>query len=118
MKKPINGDMKRKENRRNLFFIILTALLITFCLIMLDTIINRNVEREQLATANYSQWLAQHCVCLQQNLIYCPEGYDLIGKLCLNKSVSTPTLKGCSKYNCAGQIKTFDVDSQKWLNQN
>jgi hypothetical protein len=106
------------ENKRNLIFIIFTVLLICACLIALYTIINKNIEKEQNETINYTQWLSEHCVCLEDNLIYCPAGYDLIGKLCLNKSVSTPTLKGCSKYNCAGQIKFFDVKTQKWLNQN
>jgi hypothetical protein len=118
MKKQKNEEIKRKENRKNLFLIVLIIISISVCLISLDTIINRNIEREQLATSNYSQWLSQHCVCLEKNLIYCPEGYSLVGKLCLNKTISTPTLNGCSKYNCAGQIKLFDVTLQKWQNQN
>jgi hypothetical protein len=106
------------EDKRNLFFIILTIVLITACLIALYTIINNNLEKERSETADYTTWLSDHCICMEENLIYCPSGYDLVGKLCLNKTISTPTLTGCSKYNCAGQIKFFDVGSQKWLSQN
>jgi len=118
-KKIVKSQIKAEiENKRNLIFIILVILLICGCLIALYTIINNNLQKEQSETADYTQWLSEHCVCMEENLIYCPLGYDLVGKLCLNKTISTPTLKGCSKYNCAGQIKLFDVRTQKWLNQN
>jgi hypothetical protein len=105
-------------NKKNTFFVVLTIVLIAVLLIAVQTIINTNVNNEQKQTANYSLWLSQNCVCLEENLLSCPEGFNLVGKLCLDKENITATLKSCSKYDCSGKIKLFDVESQKWLSQN
>jgi hypothetical protein len=105
-------------NKKNTFFIVVIIVLIAVLLIAVETIISLNITNKQKQTADYTLWLSKNCVCLEENLLSCPEGFKLVGKLCLQKENITPTLKSCSKYDCSGKIKLFDVDSQKWQSQN
>jgi hypothetical protein len=116
-KKQLN-QIEDINSKRNILYIILLVVFIAILLIVLETLITSNIEKQRKETTNYTLWLSQNCLCLEENLLSCPEGFKLVGKLCLDKENITNTLKGCSKYDCAGQIKSFDVDSQKWLNQN
>jgi|WetSurMetagenome_2_1015567.scaffolds.fasta_scaffold168622_2 hypothetical protein len=113
--------MKNKKlnlNKRSFLFIWGIILVICVLLIIIETIITINVEKQQKETADYSAWLSQNCICLESNLLSCPAGFKLVGKLCLDKENSADSLKSCSKYDCLGEIKFFNVNTQKWQNQN
>jgi hypothetical protein len=111
-------NKKFSSHKMNLLLIFSIILLISLLLIIVETIISMNVTRQQKETLDYSLWLSKNCICLEDNLISCPAGFKLIGKLCLDKENSTTPIVGCSKYNCSGEIKLFDVNLQKWQNQN
>ena len=109
---------KIDSTKKNLIFIFIIIVIIILLLIILETLIATNIAKKQQETADDSVWLFENCVCLENNLISCPAGFKLVGKMCLKKENSTSTLKGCSKYDCFGKIKLFDVGLQRWLNQN
>lgn len=79
----------------------------------------RAQQAQQKADAqNYSEWLAENCHCTAYNIISCPTGFELQNQTCMNtlKTAYTSKLLGCSKYNCSGEIKNWNNQTEKWEN--
>jgi len=104
--------MKLKKIALVIGMVLITA----FVLMMIGDKIKSNVIKEQQLQENYSTWLAQNCKCLERNIIFCQTGFTLKNEVCINESAKTYTsvLLSCSEYNCSGEIKSWNNETNKW----
>ena len=76
-----------------------------------------NAIKEQ---QEYETWLENNCECLENERPKCQEGFELVNDWCNNETrgVFTYALGGCSKYDCEDGIHVYNLEEEKWENQN
>lgn len=55
-------------------------------------------------------WIEENCDCVERDRFYCKfEGYELgRNNMCWKESNFTNPVRGCSEYNCSGEIHKVD----------
>lgn len=105
-----------KKILKQIIVIAGVVLITAFLLMAIGNKMRADAIKEQHAEENYSSWLAENCKCLERNIIFCPEGFILKNQSCVNEQEKTFTnkLAGCSKYDCSGEIKLWNNETNKW----
>jgi hypothetical protein len=98
---------------------ILAAMVIL--LFVIANLINANAIKEKQTADNYNEWLAENCKCLEKEKVSCPFGFKLKDNVCIgdtylnNRGIYISSkLLDCSKYNCSGEIKSWDNSTNQW----
>ncbi|MDD5012402.1 MAG: hypothetical protein PHQ66_02025 [Candidatus Nanoarchaeia archaeon] len=97
--------------------IILAVTLATALLMMvIGNQMNANVIKERQESERYNEWLAENCECLEKERYFCKEGFEMRGTICANEAKKSITQRfiGCSKYDCLGEIKIWNNETEKW----
>lgn len=96
--------------------IFIITLAVALLLMFIGNQMRTNAIKENQATENYTEWLANNCNCSARDRILCPDGFELKNNVCMNKNGYTNVLEACSEYNCSGEIKLWDNETGKWEN--
>jgi len=86
----------------------------------IDKTLTANAIKEariaELRIENYEDWLGENCKCLESNRYFCEKGSEIRDNFCVNSELKTFTyqLQGCSKYDCAGEVRSFNFNESKW----
>jgi hypothetical protein len=106
------------KNLKKIALILGMVLIIAFLLMVAGDKIKANMIKQNNEAQAYETWLAENCKCLERNRFGCMEGYVLLNKSCVNEQAKTFTniLLGCSKYDCLGEIKLWNNETEKWEN--
>jgi hypothetical protein len=103
--------------KNKIFLIVGIILLIVTAGFLVNKKITADAIRERIEAENYLSELAENCDCLVRERYYCPlEDFELRGIVCVGKvtGVVTPRVLGCSEYNCSGEIKVWNNQTEKW----
>lgn len=92
------------------------SLIVIFLLMIIGDEIKANAIKEIQESQAYSNQLAQNCTCLAHEKLFCNSGFELKGNRCVNESENlfTNAYAGCSEYNCSGEIKIWNNETNKW----
>jgi len=103
---------------RNIIVIGMITIIVALSLMLIGRQITANAIKEKQKLQAYEDWLVENCTCLAKERIMCPDGFELKGNWCFNNSKNyfTNILKACSQYNCSGEIKLYNNQTQKWEN--
>lgn len=107
-----------KKLIKKIIVIAVITLVVAVSLMLIGNQMRANAIKEQQEKDDYEEWLANNCECLARDRIFCPEGFELKGKMCYNDKFYTSRLAACSKYDCSGEIKLFNNQTETWQNQN
>lgn len=110
-------DTKDKKLIRNtaLIFGIIVVLLVV--VIIVNKVMTANVIKEQ---ETYERWLLNNCDCIEWERIKCPKRFEWSPERgwCVGLNTETLTLTNkrlaCSQYNCSGEIKVWNNETEKW----
>jgi hypothetical protein len=103
---------KMKLNK--IFLILGIVAVITLLSFIIVNQVNANAIKEKQDTENYTEWLASNCKCLERGRVSCPFGFELKNDTCTYGTYYTNKLLDCSKYDCSGEIKSWDDITEKW----
>jgi len=89
---------------------------VTLLVMLIGNWTRANMIKEKKEMEKYQDWLAKNCECLKKEKYSCIKGSEIIGSYCVNKTRKdySPRLKGCSEYNCSGEIKIWNNETEKW----
>jgi len=92
------------------------TLVVGLVLMVVGNKIKGDILREYQEEQLYQEWLVENCKCLARERISCPSGFQMINQTCKDESASTVTSKliSCSEYDCSGEIKSWNNETEKW----
>lgn len=97
--------------------VILGVVIITAgILFVMGSYMEANAIKEKQEAEKYNEWLAENCECLKKDRYFCREGFELKENLCVNEAekLYTYRLIGCSEYDCSGEIKLWNNETERW----
>jgi len=114
--------IKNKKLIRNILIVAGIILAVALILMLIGNKMKADVIKAQQEAENYSKWLSGNCGCLERNKPVCTlDGfeYNSTRNLCVNSAEKKITFSslGCSKYNCSGEIKLWNNETEKWGNK-
>jgi|TARA_B100001971_G_C18137174_1_gene508298 hypothetical protein len=106
-----------KINKKLIFIAIITFLLIIsagFFMTKFNRINSKVIDNEKSFTEDF--FSGDNCRCFEREKPKCSGEFELDEerKLCVNGKDVTSILLGCSKYECSGQVYSFNFDTKKW----
>jgi len=112
-------DKKIGKLIKKVSLVLAATVIVAFLLMIIGEKIRSNIIKENEETQEYQEWLAENCECLVKEKIYCPTGFEIINQTCKNENEGTFTsrLIGCSEYDCSGEIKLWNNETEKWENK-
>jgi hypothetical protein len=104
------------KNLNKIALIIGMVLITAFVLMMIGDKIKANVIKQNDEMQAYETWMAQNCNCLKRDISICPIGFTMINQTCMGEFQKgyTNNLLVCSQYNCSGEIKSWNNETNKW----
>ena len=116
--------MKKRNKIRKILVLgagtLLILLALGFFLINKDNTINQNpIQEETEGTWKYADDFTsdKNCRCLEREIKECfLEGFEYIPerKICKNENLVTNPISRCSKYECSGEVYSFNFDIELW----
>ena len=108
---------KNKFNRELVFIAVITFLLIvsiSFFMIKFNSINSEVIDDEKLFDEDF--FSGDNCRCFERERLKCSGEFELVegSRLCKKGNEVTNVLLGCSKYECSGQVYSFNFDTKKW----
>jgi hypothetical protein len=106
------------KNLKKIFLIAGITLAVALLLMVIGNKMKADIVKEKQSQENYSVWLSENCNCVARNLFSCPTGFTMKNQTCVNEAKKSYTnkLAGCSEYNCSGEIKLWNRETEKWEN--
>ena len=92
------------------------TLVVGLLLMTIGNKIKSDIIKENQEAQEYQEWLVENCDCLKRERITCPTGFEMLNQTCRNEDAGTYTNKLliCSEYNCSGEIKLWNNETEKW----
>ncbi len=106
-------DKDNKKLLRNTILIFGGIVVLLILIVVINKVMTANAIKEQEI---YREWLRDNCNCTERARIKCPDGFEWNSERhwCINgKSLTSPSL-GCSKYDCSGEIKIWNNETEVW----
>tara|TARA_Y100000310_G_scaffold265617_1_gene276736 strand:- start:1800 stop:2144 length:345 start_codon:yes stop_codon:yes gene_type:complete len=107
---------KNKFNRKLVFIIIIFLLIIglAFFMIKPNNINSKVISDEKSFSEDF--FSGDNCRCFERERLKCSGEFELDEerRLCVSEKDITNVLLSCSKYECSGQVYSFNFDTKKW----
>jgi len=109
---------RKQENKQNKIMLIVAIVLVglVVSLYAIKLAMTANAIKIQEEQVKYYDWLVDNCKCLSHERIFCREGFELSEhkEFCRADGKITNVLKGCSEYDCSGEIVSWDEETKLW----
>jgi len=90
-----------KTRQEKTLILLMSAVIIILLIIIVSSILQSNkIKSKIVCEEGDTDCLQDNCECVEKNLRFCPEGFELDGKLCRRGKDFTNSLLKCSKYSC------------------
>ncbi len=101
---------------KNALLIAGISLIVIFLLMIIGEKIRADVVKQNQESQAYLDWMSQNCDCLAHDRLFCNPGFELKSHNCvnINEKLFTNAIAGCSEYNCSGEIKIWNNETNKW----
>tara|TARA_Y100000296_G_scaffold84834_1_gene119212 strand:- start:2194 stop:2529 length:336 start_codon:yes stop_codon:yes gene_type:complete len=108
--------MKNKFNEKLVLIMIIVFLLIIsilFFIIKFNNINSEVIDNSLFLEEFFSE---DNCRCFERERLKCDEEFefDEERRLCKKGNEVTNVLLGCSKYECSGQVYSFNFNTKEW----